>query len=233
MINRLTTISVGLVALLVACGIPDSGQVSQVHNDLGPLDDTIPTTTTTTPPTTIEPTTTTTPAITTTTIATEDATLYFISGGILVPVDRPMRKGASASEVLGALQEGPPSGDIGVGLRSAVPTQNRAELTVSEDGSGVATVDLPPNFFEPSIISQEDQRLAIGQIVLTLTEVGRIGQVRFTQAGVPIGVPRGSRELSQPGEPLPPRDYQELLESPVTTTTTTTTTPTTVATTTV
>lgn len=232
MITRLTTISVGLVALLVACGIPDSGQVSPLHNDLGPLDDTIPTTTTTTPPTTIEPTTTTTPAITTTTIApTEDATLYFISGGILTPVTRLMRKGATASEVLGALQEGPPSGDLGIALRSAVPTKNRADLAVSEDGSGVATVDLPSNFFEPAIISQEDQRLAIGQIVLTLTEVGRIGQVRFTQAGVPIGVPRGSRELSQPGEQLAPRDYEELLESPVTTTTITT--PTTVATTTV
>lgn len=232
MINRLTMISFGLVGLLVACGIPDSGQVSPVKNDLGPLDDTIPTTTPTTPPTTIEPTTTTTPAVTTTTIATEDATLYWISGGILVPVDRPMRKGASASEVLQALQEGPPEGEIGVGLRTAVPTRIRAELTVSEDGSGVATVDLPPNFFEPNIISQEDQRLAIGQIVLTLTEVGRIGQVRFNQDGVPIGVPRGSRELSQPGEQLAPRDYQELLESPVTTTTTTNTT-TTVATTTV
>lgn len=231
MINRLTTISVGLVALLVACGIPDSGQVSPVNNDLGPLDDTIPTTTTTTPPTTIEPTTTTTPAITTTTIATEDETLYFISGGILVPFTRLLRKGATASEVLEALQEGPPPGDIGVGLRTAVPTKDKADLTVSEDGSGVATIDLPSDFFEPSIISQEDQRLAVGQIVLTLTEVGRIGQVRFTQAGVPIGVPRGSRELSQPGEPLPPRDYQELLESPVTTTTTST--PTTVATTTV
>ena len=34
MINRLTTISVGLVALLVACGIPDSGQVSPVNNFL-------------------------------------------------------------------------------------------------------------------------------------------------------------------------------------------------------
>jgi hypothetical protein len=231
MISRLTTISAGLVALLVACGIPDSGQISQVHNDLGPLDDTIPTTSTTTPPTTIEPTTTTTPALTTTTVATEDETLYFISGGILVPVARPMREGATASEVLFSLQEGPPEGEIGVGLRTAVPTRTRAELAVSEDGSGVATVDLPSNFFEPTIISQEDQRLAIGQIVLTLTEVGRIGQVRFTQAGVPIGVPRGSRELSQPGEPLPPRDYQELLESPVTTTTTIT--PTTVASTTV
>ena len=105
--------------------------------------------------------------------------------------------------------------------RTAVPTQDLAPLNVTEDGSGVATVDLPANFYDT--IKQEDQGLAIGQIVLTVTEVGRIGQVRFTQAGVPIGVPRGSRELSQPGEPLAPRDYQELLASPTATTTTTTT----------
>lgn len=223
MFRRLMTIGVVFSALLVACGIPDNGQVSRIQdNDLGPLDDTIPTTSTTTPPTTIEPTTTTTPAITTTTIATEEITLYFISGGVLVPFTRVLRKGATASEVLGALQEGPPSGDIAVNLRTAVPTQDTAELTVSEDGSGVATVDMPANFYDT--IKQEDQGFAIGQIVLTLTEVGRIGQVRFTQGGVSIGVPRGSRELSQPGEPLPPRDYQELLEAPVTTTTTSTTT---------
>ncbi len=230
MIKRLTTITIVLVALVVACGIPDNGQVSRIQdNDLGPLDDTIPTTTTTTPPTTVEPTTTTTPAVTSTTIATEDVTLYFISGGILVPFTRAMPKRASSNQVLAALQEGPPSNDLGAGLRTAVPTKDQAALTVTEDGSGVATVDLPPDFYDS--INQDDQSLAIGQIVLTLTEVGRIGQVRFTQAGVSIGVPRGSRELSQPGDPLPPRDYHELLESPLTTTTTSTTT--TVATTTV
>jgi hypothetical protein len=73
--------------------------------------------------------------------------------------------------------------------------------------------------------------VAIGQIVLTLTEVGRIGQVRFTQNGQAIGVPRGSGDLSEQGQPLAHRDYQELLEAPGTTTTTapTTTTATTVA----
>ncbi len=218
--NRLAAIAGGLVVLMVACGIPNDGRVSQLHNDLGPLDDTIPTTSTTTPPTTIEPTTTTTPAITTTTIATEEVTLYFISGGILVPFPRVLRKGATSSEVLGALQEGPGSADVVVSVRNAVPTQDLAPLNVTEDGSGVATVDLPANFYDT--IKQEDQVFAIGQIVLTLTELGRIGQVRFTQAGVPIGVPRGSREFSQAGEPLAPRDYQELLASPTATTTTTT-----------
>jgi hypothetical protein len=215
-----------LAALMVACGIPANGDVSRIpENNLGALDDTIPTTTTTTPPTTIEPTTTTIPEITSTTIATEDVTLYFISGGILRPLTLPLAKDASANEVLTALQAGPPS--VGTGLRTAVPTGDQALLKVTEDQSGVATVDLPENFYDR--INLEDQPLAIGQIVLTLTDnVRRIGQVLFTQDGLPIGVKRGAGDFSQPGEPLPPRDYLQLLESAAPTTTTTTTTTTTI-----
>ncbi len=86
--------------------------------------------------------------------------------------------------MLEALQEGPPAGDLGVGIRSAVPTKVEALINVTEDGSGVATVELPPGFFEQ--IPQEDQLLAIGQIVLTITEVGGIGQVLFVQNGSPL-----------------------------------------------
>jgi hypothetical protein len=223
MIRRLAIICGALVALLVACGIPDSGDVSRIPDEhLGALDDSLPTTTTTTPPTTIEPTTTTIPELTTTTIATEDVTLYFISGGILRALTTVLAKDASANEVLYALQNGPPVGDIGAGLRTALPTKEEALLTVSEDGSGVATVDLPANFYD--FVNTEEQPLAIGQIVLTLTDnVRRVGQVRFTKAGEPIGVPRGAGDFSQPGQPLPPRDYLDLLEGPVVTTTTTTT----------
>jgi spore germination protein GerM len=213
-----------LAALVVACGIPASGDVSKIPEyKLGALGDTLPASTTTTPPTTIEPTTTTIPQNTTTTIPTQDVTLYFISGGILRAFTTVLAKNASANEVMVALQKGPPSGDLAAGLRTAVPTKEEALLTVSDNGSGVATVDLPLNFFK--FVKPEDQPLAIGQIVLTLTDnVRRIGQVLFTNGGAPTAVPRGAGDFSQPGQPLPPRDYLVLLESPVVTTTTTTTT---------
>jgi hypothetical protein len=233
MIRRLLLICAAIAIVAVACGIPDSGNVSRIPPDkIGALDDTIPTTSTTTttiPETTLEPTTTTIPLSTTTTIATEDVTLYFInSGGILVPYGRPLLKGASSAQVLSALQEGPPPGDIGVGLRTAIPRETAAKLRVTEDGSGVATVDLPTNFYDE--VKSEDQILAFGQIVLTLTEVGRIGQVMFTMGGTPTGVLRGAGDLSPPGQPLPPRDYFPLLAAPAPTTTTTTTIVTTPAT---
>ena len=171
------------------------------------------TSTTTTPPTTVDPATTTTTVITATTIATDDVTLYFISGGQLKGYPRVLAKPATTNQVLTALQEGPPAGDPGVGIRSAVPTKQKASINVTEDNSGVATVELPLGFFEQ--IPTEDQLSAIGQIVLTITEVGGVGQVLFVQNGQPLGVPRRSGGFSNGSEPLSRRDYEELLNPPV------------------
>ncbi len=86
-----------LVAALVACGIPEHGQVTTIQDkDLRQLGDTIPPTTTSTiPQTTIVPATTTTLVDTVTTIANEDVTLYFISGGQLKGYPRALAKPAS------------------------------------------------------------------------------------------------------------------------------------------
>ncbi len=223
--RRLCLLSIVLIAMAVACGIPDNGRVNRIpEDDLGVLGETIPTTTTTTtPPTTLVPTTTTEPINTSTTIATEEVTLYFISGAQLTEYELPVRNGASLFEILIALQQGPPA--PGLGLRSALPLPAQARLGVTEDGTGVITIELPAGFFE--LIPTSDQLLAVGQLVLTITG-GRIGQVRFTQEGQGIAVPRGTGEFSEAGQPLPPRDYLELLQPPLNTTSTTTTTVTTV-----
>jgi len=224
MLKRIMIISVVLIAVPVACGIPDNGQVASIQSkDLRQLGDTIPPTTTSTiPPTTIEPTTSTSIVDPSTTIASDDVTLYFISGGQLKGYPRTLAKPVTTNQVLSALQEGPPPGDLGVGIRSAVPTKESGVIKSTEDDSGVATIELPAGFFEQ--IPPEDQLLAIGQIVLTvLNEVGGIGQVLFTQGGSALPVPRGpGGGLSDGTEPLSRRDYRELLNAPTPTTTTTT-----------
>lgn len=224
MYKRLAIISGCLVAVLVACGIPDNGQVSTIQSkDLRQLGDTIPSTSTSTiPETTIVPTTSTTLVDTATTIATDDVTLYFISGGQLKGYPRPLAKPVTTNSVITALQEGPPAGAPGVGIRSAVPKREQALIKSTEDDSGVATIELPPGFFQQT--PPEDQLLAIGQIVMTVTEVGGIGQVLFTQAGSSLSVPRGpGGGLSNGTDPLSRRDYVDLLNPPTTTTSTTTT----------
>jgi spore germination protein GerM len=235
MLKRLSAITVLLVCAVVACGIPDNGQVSSIQGkDLRNLGDSLPSTSTsTTTPPTVEPTTTTTILDTATTIASEEVTLYFISGSQLKGYPRTLAKPVSANQVLSALQEGPPPGDLGSGIRSAVPTKEKALIkSTPEDDSGVATIELPAGFFEQ--IPPEDQLLATGQIVLTvLDDVEGIGQVLFVQNGQLLAVPRGpSGGLTDGTQPLARRDYKDLL-NPTPTTTTTIVTTTTVATTTV
>jgi spore germination protein GerM len=102
-----------------------------------------------------------------------------------------------------------------------VPTKDQSLLGVTDDASGVATIHLPQGFFEQ--IAPEDQLLAIGQLVLTITEVRGIGQVLFVQDGQLIGVPRRSGGVTDGTEPLARRDYQDLLNpAPIPTTSTTT-----------
>jgi spore germination protein GerM len=224
MYKRLFTIAVLLAGVLVACGIPDNGHVSSIQdNDLRNLSDTIPPTSTSTiPVTTVVLETTTIAVITPTTIATDLVALYFITGGRLNGYPTPLVRPATTSQVIAALQLGAPPGDPGVGIRSAVPLRAKSPISVNENDSGIATIELPSGFFE--LIPTEDQLLAIGQIVLSVTEVGGVGQVLFTQNGQPIGVPRRDGGFSNGSEPLSRRDYVDLLNPPETTTTTTTTT---------
>lgn len=225
MFKRLGIIGGCLVAVLVACGIPDNGQVSSIQvKDLRNLGDSLPSTSTsTTTLPTIEPTTSTTLVETATTVETDDVTIYFINGSQLKGYPRSLAKPATTNSVLFALQQGPPPGEVGGGIRSAVPKREQALIKATEDNSGVATIELPPGFFQQT--PAEDQLLAIGQIVLTVTEVGGIGQVLFTQSGALLPVPRGpGGGLSSGTDPLARRDYVDLLNPPVPTTTTTITT---------
>jgi hypothetical protein len=146
--------------------------------------------------------------------------MYFISSGQLTEVPVPLTPGPTLFQVIARLQGGPPDGDEFVGLRSAVPAT--VLIDVTDNRTGVATVELPPRFFDRIVPS--DQRLAIGQIVLTLLHRPSLGQVRFTSGGEAIEVPKGTGELADAGELLSVRDYESLLDSPPDTTTTTTST---------
>jgi spore germination protein GerM len=89
---------------------------------------------------------------------------------------------------LAALQRGPEEKDQPPGLRSAVPTGSIGNVSV---GAGVATVDVAPAFVQPTTANDQlpvpnvDQPLAFGELVLTLTSLPGIGQVRFTVGGQP------------------------------------------------
>ena len=201
--------SIFTVLLLVvsSCGVPSTGNViGLAESEL--------------PPELSEETTTTT-SITTTIVANEapqDRTasltevlsepveLYYISANRLVVTTLTIASPATTSQVLAALISGPPSGDNGVGLRSALPVDLNAEIQISK---GIAQIDTSSQFL--SDLSPIDQRLAIAQIVLTFTRRPGVGQVIFTVDGETVAVPRGRGDLAKPGSAVSFDDYSSLI----------------------
>lgn len=213
--KRLTlilAISSSLAIMFTSCSIPGGGSVKQINPDNIPYD--LNATTTSSPPTTTVASTTTSPVIETTTstssstIPVEIVSMFFVAGTQVVPIDRLLLTPAAAPQVLAALSEGPPEGDAAAGLRSALPVGFVAEVTVER---GIATVELPGTFITE--LPGGEQRLAVAQIVLTLTRQAGVGQVRFTSNNEPQSVPRGRGDLSSPGATVACDDYANLLPS--------------------
>lgn len=200
----------------ISCGVVGDGKVDPIDPGLG-LEDTIATTTTVAPTTTELITTTSGLDTSTTAVPTEIVRLYYIASGQIVFVATPLPAGAALPQIIAALQAGPDSlGDLGLGLRSAIPRD--AEIRATPNNAGVAVVQLPETFFDD--IPSADQRLAVAQLVLTLTDSRGIGQVQFNQA-----VPKPSGALAPAGASLSRNDFQSLLDSSVLQSTTTSTVP--------
>ena len=206
---------IALLSIVLAassCSIPGDGSVKQIDPDQIPYE--LNATTTSPPPTTVPATTTTAPVVESTTstisstIPVEVVRLFFVAGAQIVPIDRLLLSPAAAPQVLAALSEGPPEGDAAAGLRSALPVGFVAEVSVER---GIATVELPGTFITE--LPGGEQRLAVAQIVLTLTRQAGVGQVRFTSDNEPQSVPRGRGDLSSPGATVACDDYANLLPS--------------------
>ncbi len=141
-----------------------------------------------------------------TTVPVESVALFYVAGNQVVAIPRLLLSPAAPPQVLVALGEGLPTGDIAAGLRTAIPEGLEASVSVER---GIATVDLPPTFTLE--VQGPDQRLAIAQIVLTLTRRAGIGQVVFTSDRTPLAVPRGRGDLTAPGGLVACDDYDNLL----------------------
>lgn len=201
--RRTAALTTACLLALAACSVVDDTAVDPVDPPFG-LSDTALTTTTAAVTTTIDVSTSVGPDTTEPAVQSEQVRLYFIASGQLTYVVTQLPTPVTLAQLVSALQAGPPTGDLGTGLRSAVPAL--LEIRVATDGSGIAEVELPEGFFDAMTVG--DQRLVVAQVVLTLTDSRGIGQVTFDQA-----VPKPSGELTPAGEPLAYRDFQALLVS--------------------
>ena len=163
----------GGLVLLAACGFPQDRRATPIPEDQLPVG------------LRSDPTATTVPA------ATEPATIWLVSGDRLVRVRHDVEAPASVATVTNELLIGPSTAEQDRGLRSGLP--DPTVVVGTELTRGTARVQLAPSFTE---ISPEDQILAVGQLVLTLTNLPGIGGVQFNLDGAPVAVPLPSGESS-------------------------------------
>lgn len=206
MSRRITPLTA--LALLASCAIADSGAFEPIPDASVPFDLSSPAETR--------------PIVTTTVpeeidagegvdgeILLEPVDLYYVVGSRVVRVQRQLASPATSAQALAALGEAPTDDPSLVGMRSALPRDLPLDVEV---GRGVARVDASRSFLDG--LSALDQRLAIAQIVLTLTSRPGVGQVVIAVEGAPVPVPRGRGDVVAAGTPLTFDDYASLVVTP-------------------
>lgn len=138
--------------------------------------------------------------------STEAIDAYFISNSRVVKIVRLVAAPAGPEQALATLSALDTLDPALAGLRTAIPKSFSATVSVER---GVASVDSTRGLLDT--LSPLDQRLAVAQIVLTLTSRPGIGQVMFSVDGIPTGVPRGRGDLAGPLVPVTFDDYASLV----------------------
>jgi len=199
-------IALFLTASIASCGVPRASEVMQLPQSELPTELNQQPTTTTTSTTVAEDASAKETQQPSAEVLSEPVELYYISDDRLVATTQSIVSPATISQVLAALVAGPPSGDNGLGLRSALPISLNAEIDISK---GVAQINTTAEFL--TSLSPIDQRLAIAQLVLTFTRRPGVGQVIFTVDEQEVAVPRGRGDLAKPGTTVSFDDYSSLI----------------------
>lgn len=202
--SRLSVVGLSLIAIIGACGVPEEGRF--VPLEPGEIPEVLVATS-------VAPSTSISPDVEepTTTIAEilyDNVELYFVSANRVVRSQRLIVSPATPTQVLDTLLTGLEDATQGAGLRSALPKGLTATIDVRR---GVARISAASPFL--SELEPLDQRLAIAQIVLTLTRRPGIGQIVFNVDGVDIPVPRGAGDLTSAGSAVTYDDYLSVLST--------------------
>ncbi|MCX6532558.1 MAG: GerMN domain-containing protein, partial [Actinobacteria bacterium] len=191
--------------LLSSCGVPNTNEFTKIADANIPFELNATTTSSSTTTTTLAPDLPMPGAGTGNIppeIINETVELYFITANRVLATKIQIASPATTSQVLAALIAGPPIGDAGLGLRSALSTALTATIDVSK---GIANIDADAVLLDG--LSPIDQRLAIAQLVLTFTSRPGVGQVVLSIEGSQIAIPRGRGDLAKPGTPVSFEDY--------------------------
>jgi len=127
-------------------------------------------------------------------------------GDILEGVSRDLSVNASAADVIEQLLAGPLEEESEESLTTAIP----ADLTlieVQEPRGGTVTVNVAGGPLER--LSPEELRIAVAQLVFTVTDLAQISSLRLQVDGVPSSLPRDGQD-SSPEEPVTRNDYRSV-----------------------
>lgn len=175
--KALVTLAAAVTAF-VGCGVQDDAEPRALAPGEVPFNLLVTSTTTTAPPAT--------PAV-----PKADVAVFLVDNetGRLVQVERQVAAPASARQALRELLEGPTEAELARGLRSSVARSTRL-LGIEGPVDGVVTVDLS----DLSGIAGQGQRLALAQVVFTVTAAPDINRVLFKFEGRLSEVPDGQGE---------------------------------------
>ena len=188
-----------LCLLLASCAVPNSGAVDEISSSDIPFG-------LNSPETTVPATTTTVVLNSPLTGSTfEQADLYFVDGSALKRLRLEIPTPTDLQGVFAALVAGLPD-SANAKVKTLLPGDFAAVIDVE---GGVANVNAKRVYLDS--IKPNEQRLAIAQIVLTLTSQPGIGQVTFSVGGKAIGVPRGRGDIAGAGTPVTFDDYKMLI----------------------
>ena len=200
MINRLIPYRLFTLCLVLAsCAVPKSGPVDEINSSDIPFG-------LNSPETSVPATTTTVVLNSPLTGSTfEQADLYFVDGSALKRLRLEIPTPTDLQGVFAALVTGLPD-SVNAKVKTLLPGDFAAVIDVE---GGVANVNAKRVYLDS--IKPNEQRLAIAQIVLTLTSQPGIGQVTFSVGGKAIGVPRGRGDIAGAGTPVTFDDYKMLI----------------------
>lgn len=148
--------------------------------------------------------------------ATRFMALWFVADRNLVQVDRRTDSSVTAQDKIDALEAGPTQKELNEGMRTAVTSVVQdVPLVITADAAGVP-IPAGPNRIavvlseEFASLPGDEQLLALGQVVTTLT-AGTSFAVRFVgDDGIPVGVPLADGRLVN--RPVDANDYKSMLE---------------------
>lgn len=181
-------VAAALALVPLSCGVPLQDGATELPADRVPYGLAVPASTTTT----------------TTTTGETAAIVYLVAEDGLVPVRRTFASTPGVATLIDALTASLSADEAARGLRRALA--DRELLDTVEATGDLATVELTDEF---SLLPSREQLLALGQVVLTLTQLERIDRVRFTLDQEPLSVPTATGSVSS--SPVRSAEYEPLL----------------------